>query len=611
MGRGTGLFLATLALALPVTAQSHDPRLHRFIPGDLPLGALPAGVLVAPQGTEDFRRVAGATGWDDRDTQGPSREVLRPQGTWESIARAMDDQTRSPPGTTLRYREVFTPSVAPFKRTHAYDAVDDLGRLVLRDPSLRPVLVGELPPAWSQEPQARFTGDVMIEFAAHAPTIVPSVAGEQAIVSFRTEPEVPLAFFQDSAGNLYARAPEPRTVRLVYVLAAPQHAFAVPGARLPSMSPGGTSFHGVAPRPVVPSFLEGAVESVLRRVGVQRSDPFPRVLDALVGYFRAFRDDDLADTSDRALYTRLALGGVGACRHRTYAFVLTLHALGVPARYVGNEAHAWAEVAIPGVGWSRIDLGGWDVNFLDESEPRERFVPDHPDPFQRPAGYRNGYSSQGATGNALRPREAGRLESDASTTSSTPSPSSSHGAPSDPSRTALGTPRNLSGNATTGGISDDAATARPSHAARSVSHAPSLDPLDVPRALERGVSQGEEPSIPERHRTVLRLLSVRPSDGAATGALVRGTIVFCEGEARDELGAPVADLPITLELSRHGRALTVLRNGRRDTALGTTVTDADGRFQARVLLPLELEAGTYSIRAHTLGDARHLPASVE
>lgn len=623
MRHATGFLLAAMALGLPGAAQSPDPRLHRFIPGDLSLGELPPGALTAPQNPGEFNRVASGTGWEDHPSAAASGDVIRPRGNWESIARTMDDQTASPPGATLRYREVFTPSVAPFKRTHAYDAVDDLGRLVIRDPSARAIRVGEVPAAWSREPVARFTGDVMIELSEGAPTLIPSVAGEEALLSFRTEPEVPLAFSLDSAGNLYARAEHARTVRLVYVLAAPQHAFSAPGSRLPSIATGGASFHGLAPKPAVPAFLEASVDAVLRRVNVRRTDPFPRVLDALVGYFRAFRDAPLDAPRDRNLYARLALGGVGACRHRAYAFVLTLHALGVPARYVGNEAHAWAEVAIPSVGWTRVDLGGWDVNFRDEGEPRERFIPDNPDPFQQPDTYQNGYSNQpapgGRDGARGRHRDGGAHGDDAAIDPQGTQPGAEGTAPGeDPAASGAAGPSGTAGGpgaggpgaggpgaggpgagGVAGGVAGAVGAAARGSTARSNPTARAAEPDEA------------TPEPEERHATVLRLQSVRSSERAAGRAVVRGTLVVCEGDARDEVGAPVGDLPVTLELLQGRRVLTVMRDGRRDTALGTTVTDANGRFVARVLLPLDLEAGAYSIRVHTGGDAHHRAAQFE
>ncbi len=395
MRRGFAPALIALAMALPGEAQTPGPRLHRFIPGDLNLGEFPPGVLAAPNSADEFRRATSGTGWSDR--QDPNASVLHPRNNWNPNTRGMDLETRSPAGATLRYTEVFSPSIAPFKRTHAYDAVDDMGRLTVRDPSLRPLRVGEVPASWSRERVARFTGDVQVELTGGSPTPVPSVAGDEAVLSFRTEPEVAVGFFRDSAGNLFVRAETARTVHLSYVLAAPQYAFVAPDGSVPNDLPGSSALRGPEPEPAAPPFLVTQHPRVLARVGARRDQPFSVTLASLIRYFRAYRDADLPASGETSQYLRLALGGVGACRHRAYAFVLTLHALGVPARYVGNEAHAWAEVFLTGTGWTRVDLGGWDVNLRDDSATRERFVPENADPFPRPAGYANGYSTYGAS----------------------------------------------------------------------------------------------------------------------------------------------------------------------------------------------------------------------
>jgi transglutaminase-like putative cysteine protease len=576
--------------------------LHREIPGDLRLGELPAGILSAPARPEAFEQFASETGWRDR-TSAPPGDVIHPRQNWGSISRTMDDQTRSPTGVTLRYREVFTPSIAPFKRVHAFDTVDEMGRLAVRDPSLRPLRVGELPAAWSGAPIANFTGEVHVELSDTAPSTIPSVAAEQAVRSYRTEPEVPLAFFTDSAGNLFVRAESTRTVRLIYVLAAPQHAFVAPGARIPHLVAGSPSFHGTAPAPQVPPFLANDVPHVLQRVGARRTDPFRTVLHQLVGYFRNFRDAELTAPANASLYLRLATGGVGACRHRAYAFVLTLHALGVPARYVGNEAHAWAEVSIPTVGWSRIDLGGWDVNLRDESQQRAPFLPDNPDPFARPENYRNGYSTYTATA-----EDARRRARDAARDAGVPAQAPNASEPGT-QRPAAASGGMSSAPGEAGAQSTLGAALRQGGSVGvrggNVEGAPSTSPQG-PRAAganESTTTDGvvsEAPVEVERVPTVLQLRDVRSNGNTATRGVVRGTLVTCLGEARDANGAPVRDLPVHLEL--HG-------GGRRTYALGTTVTDAEGRFEAQVMLPLELDSGEYSVRARTPGDARHLAAT--
>jgi transglutaminase-like putative cysteine protease len=616
MRRGLALTLLALSIALPGAAQSPGPRLHRFIPGDLDLGALPSGVLREPASDDEFRRSTSGTGWSDQ--QEPNASVLHPRPNWSPVTRGMDLETRSPAGATLRYTEVFSPSIAPFKRTHAFDAVDELGRLTVRDPSLRPMRVGQVPSSWSRERVARFTGDVQLELAAAAPTPIPSVAGDEAVLSFRTEPQVAVGFFRDSAGNLYVRAETSRTVRLSYVLAAPQYAFVAPDGSVPNDLPGATGLRGPEPAPAAPSFLATTYNRVLLHVGARRDQPFSVTLATLIRYFRGFRDADLPAGGDSSAYLRLALGGVGACRHRAYAFVLTLHALGVPARYVGNEAHAWAEVYLSGTGWSRVDLGGWDVNLRDDSRGRERFVPENADPFPRPANYANGYSTYAASASPDDARHRGRhpegpqnqgLGPDHEANAAT-APQPGVGEPRSDGQTSRSTAnalQNSPGNGDGTGVGNHGGAASNGAPTRERSDALGLTEGNAAESSPAGDGSLEPV---ERHSTSLRLLSVQSSEPHG-GAVVRGTLVQCEGEARDETASPIGDLPVILELMQGSHVVSLLRNGRRESALGTTVTDARGHFSARVMLPLELEAGTYSIRARTPGDAHHTPARVE
>lgn len=48
---------------------------------------------------------------------------------------------------------------------------------------------------------------------------------------------------------------------------------------------------------------------------------------------------------------------VGCARHRAEVFVLGVQALGIPARLVLNEAHAFAEAFVPKSGWHLVDVG--------------------------------------------------------------------------------------------------------------------------------------------------------------------------------------------------------------------------------------------------------------
>jgi hypothetical protein len=77
----------------------------------------------------------------------------------------------------------------------------------------------------------------------------------------------------------------------------------------------------------------------------------------LASYFRGFAESSDAPSGHGSIYLDLALSKKGVCRHRAFAFLVTAQSLGIPARVVTNEAHAWVEVH-DGTLWRRIDLGG-------------------------------------------------------------------------------------------------------------------------------------------------------------------------------------------------------------------------------------------------------------
>src|SRR5690606_25571579 len=129
-----------------------------------------------------------------------------------------------------------------------------------------------------------------------------------------------------------------------------------------------------APPPMPPA-LRAAGVAFARELGLREGASPAEALGLLVEHFRAFEvgPEPPFDTGD--IYLDLARGGVGVCRHRAYAFVITAQALGLSARYVQNEVHAGAEVWAGPEGYLRVDLGGALVGARDEgatSRPRYR-----------------------------------------------------------------------------------------------------------------------------------------------------------------------------------------------------------------------------------------------
>jgi transglutaminase-like putative cysteine protease len=630
--------LALVSIALPSSADGPERVLHRAIPGDLPIESRTDGPpLQPPSSSQGIAQSAGAaSAW--RDHQAVDDSVTRPRESWETPTRELDRDTRSPPGASLRYEEVFTPSVTPFKRLQAYDVVDESGRLTVRDPSLRPVDMGEgpMPARWNRQATARFVGDLNVQVSPQWPTPIPSVAGDQRVVSYTTSSSHAVEFVQDGAGNLFVRGTEAETVRLTYVLEAPQSAFTAPFVPSEPLDRAAAEVP-VAMRPSVPTWLQGNADAVLRAAGVSRYQSLHAIVSGLVAYFRSFRDDDLpANANGQSLYADLALNRVGACRHRAYAFVLTMHALGLEARYVGNEAHAWAEVNFrSGDGWSRIDLGGWDIP-LDAQAPSDRpqFHPSNEDPFPRPQAYESQYSARaaanpqtnvgeptttGGSGPAVTSAGSGALPSDGQgDDSSSASASSASGAGANASANAAGgveSPQaaaNANGASGAAGTNAQAPGANASGAGVVGAAASGSNEPNGPRGAS-GVSvapvsvnpvSGAEDDEPVRSVLGLGGIEADPQAGYAVGpnGFVRGTVVIVRGDLHDPNGNGLGALPVDIQLVRDRRVVAVI---------GRTVTQPDGRWEAHAQIPNDLPTGEYTLRASTSGDRSHTSATAE
>jgi hypothetical protein len=109
----------------------------------------------------------------------------------------------------------------------------------------------------------------------------------------------------------------------------------------------------------------------------------------MVTYFRSFGPSDVPPTGKQDIYLDLALSRKGVCRHRAFAFLVTALEIGVPARMVVNEAHAWVEV-FDGSLWHRVDLGGAAANLDDAPDASRPPYRPPPDPYSWPEGQDSG-----------------------------------------------------------------------------------------------------------------------------------------------------------------------------------------------------------------------------
>lgn len=303
-----------------------------------------------------------------------------------------DAETGLPPPGERLYHEVFNPAIFPYKRMTVVDAVGDDGALVPRDPEQRLLPAGDGQVRHGHDP---FYGSLVVDFVARQAVPLPTPAAGVRVVSYRTTPSVPVQFFVDGADNLYAKAAQGGRYRLVYLVEAEPRYFA------------GALWDRGAPRPrlsdvparllrPLPRRLQREARTVLRRIGVRESQSadYGETLERLVAYFRAFSLEELnsdgEDGRGESLYLQLALQQRGVCRHRSYSFVVTALAAGIPARYVENELHVFVEVYIPlptegGGYWRRINLGGAPLQQrVVEGEAKVAYREKGGDPFPRP-----------------------------------------------------------------------------------------------------------------------------------------------------------------------------------------------------------------------------------
>ncbi|MDB4990011.1 MAG: hypothetical protein JWN04_5189, partial [Myxococcaceae bacterium] len=259
---------------------------------------------------------------------------------------------------TLGYYEVFTPGITPFKRVSALDGVallDNVPVLGVVDPRRVTVTVEGLTavPA-DTRPRDRFWGSVVLDFSEGSVVPLPSVSPESRILELRTEPEIQLHIERDGADNFFAvalGATPPKQVRVTYVIDAPRSFFGTP---LPS-TPTDALASRVHP---LPESVQTSALTFARELGITRGMPVDVALRTLVDHFRSFEESKQPPRDTGNIFLDLARGRRGVCRHRVYGFVITAQALGIPTRFVQNEAHAWAELELPVLGWLRLDLGG-------------------------------------------------------------------------------------------------------------------------------------------------------------------------------------------------------------------------------------------------------------
>jgi hypothetical protein len=295
---------------------------------------------------------------------------------------------------TLHYAAVFNPDVVPFKRMSVLDAVRDDYTMFTVQRALTEVPVGGALQA-ARDP---FWASIVVELEPGRDVAIPSVAPDMRILSVETTPTTRVVFSRDGADNFFVRSDEPSArgqVRLVFMVDADAGYFApaLPAGRLTPRQLGEAAPAGLVP--ALPATVRAAAMRTLRNLDLDEDMPLGKAFDKLIAYFRAFEAKP-PPASSGDIYRDLVDNQAGVCRHRSFGFMVTANALGIPTRYVTNEAHAFVEVWFAERGWQRIDLGGAALRMeVSGAEGKTLHRPRAEDPFAKPDNYGNNYSQLG------------------------------------------------------------------------------------------------------------------------------------------------------------------------------------------------------------------------
>jgi transglutaminase-like putative cysteine protease len=325
---------------------AEDLALRVALAGDLPAALRTSGGVVAAPDP-----LRAPTPWDASYGYAGTHEAFAP-----------DTDTRRP--EVGDYDDPFTPSTAPYKRLDAFDAVVGDYHLEVRDSRLvrLAALQGGAPPGPEEDP---FYADLVVDIPPEGSVRIPSVGPGARVVRARLgigETAVPFQILRDGADNWFLQATSaPGSPRALGANGLPKRARLVMEVAIARAAFGGTPGDvGWSELPFVPPLPDNVARDaavVRASIGVSRAMRPRDVIAKLVDYFRGFTDSAESPAPRGSVYLDLALSKKGVCRHRAYAFLVTAQSLGIPARLVENEAHAWVEIH-DGTLWRRIDLGG-------------------------------------------------------------------------------------------------------------------------------------------------------------------------------------------------------------------------------------------------------------
>lgn len=478
-----------------------------------------------------------------------------------------DDNTG--PDSTLNYVSVFNPDVIPFKRMSVFDAINDDYTLRVSRTVLTEIAVGGTHVPSTHD---RFFGEVRLQLQPGVDVPLPSVSPDMRILSYEVLPRIKLAFSKDGADNYYVRSDEPNAsgqYHLTFWCDADSRYFA---PSLPSRRYTIEELVNSAPpelRQAVPDRVRLEAIKTLQgpdfrlaspRYGIDRKTELSFAFDRLVAYFRAFQAGDIKNPSGD-IYRDLCDSQAGVCRHRAFAFMVTTATLGIPTRYVQNEAHAFVEVWFPERGWQRIDLGGAALRMnVTGADDKRMHRPRADDPFAKPPEYKDQYTQLEGDIRGLTDEQKAERKRPADQ------------APTSGEIATGPSPQRGSG----GGSAADSAL---------------VDP-NAPIGPDRITPDPTKPVTPQDPTKPTPELLVTSADTSA----FRGDALRVQGMVRVD-GKAIGNHRVDVFLSPAGAG------GEGSIAIGYAVTATDGTFKTELSVPANVDLARYEIRLSSSEDA--------
>jgi hypothetical protein len=391
--RATLAVLAIATVAGLAAAQQARPTLHEDLTVANPIDARAIGSGGMPAAIRAGDKIIPKPALTDPDKAPKDEPVLGTNGFAADRQTQLRPDDNTGPDSTLHYASVFNPDVLPFKRMSAFDTVAPDYVLKVAKTAL-----SEVPVGGTTDPATRdyFRASVLIQLVPGKDVPLPSVAPDMRILSYETKPKIALRFEKDGADNFYVRTDESSasgTYRLIFDCDADANYFA---AALPPGKLTPATVAALTPseiKPNVPPSVRAQARITLDKIGIDPAYDLDIAFNKLVAYFRAFEAKPMPASKSNDIYRDLCDLQAGVCRHRAFAFMITANALGIPTRYVENEAHAFVEVWFPGRQWQRVDLGGAALRMeVTGANNKTLHRPRSDDPFAKPPAYAQNYT---------------------------------------------------------------------------------------------------------------------------------------------------------------------------------------------------------------------------